>query len=44
MNKKLLEINHLSIEYVTDKETVYAVNDINLEVNERHDQLSARNH
>ena len=34
MNKKLLEINHLSIEYVTDKETVYAVNDINLEVNE----------
>lgn len=34
MNKKLLEINHLSIEYVTDKETVYAVNNINLEVNE----------
>ena len=34
MNKQLLEINHLSIEYVTDKETVYAVNDINLEINE----------
>lgn len=31
---KLLEINNLSIEYVTDDETVYAVNDITFDIEE----------
>lgn len=34
MNKKLLDIKNLSINYITDDETVYAVNDLSLQVNE----------